>query len=96
MSDMTAPSPDELALLRLMAEVGVPLRFGRRWSRSWPSYGSYFPGHQTVPVPAHTADLVPGLLLGQLIERDTAPVAPPDCLDYVLTDKGRTAASSGD
>ena len=81
---MTAPSPDELALLRLMAEVGVPLRTSLN--------GWYFPGHQMIRIPGEAeVPLTPLCSLGLLRAR----VAFGNCIDYVLTDKGREAAGGG-
>ena len=93
---MTALSPDALALLRLMAEVGAPLRKGR--------YGFlFFPGRQNIKVldsatlgwPGRASELS-NLILYKLVAKQQTMNAPPWATDYVLTDKGREPAGSGD
>ena len=87
---MTALSPDELALLRLMAEVSVPLRVG--FLTSLP----FFPGRQLIAVPSETTDLLRHLCLARMVELQENPFGSTWIMQYALTDKGRAAAGSGE
>lgn len=88
---MTALSPDELTLLRLMAEVGAPLRLGRLGR-------AHFVGRQSVHCELGNVINLTELYRDGLIEQRCLQHlhTPPWAVDYVLTDKGREAAGGGD
>lgn len=85
---MTTPSPAELALLCLMAEVGVPLRIGQLSQ-------AHFLGRQGVAVGFGAGRRLNLLYHAGYVELRHSQVKPPWASDYVLTDKGREAAGSG-
>jgi len=89
MSATTTLSPDELGLLRLMAEVDVPLRIGELGQ-------THFVGRQTVFVGFGASLKLNALYRAELVELRPGEGKPPWASDYVLTEKGREAAGSGD
>ena len=86
---MTDISSAELALLRLMAEVGVPLRLGLLGQ-------AHFIGRQTVFVGFGASRKLSLLYRAEYVEMQPAEGKPPWARDYLLTDKGREAAGGGD